>query len=255
MKDTFSTLCVLGAFHMSNVAAATIYLAGDSTMARGGGGSGTDGWGQYIASYLSLNVSNQAIAGRSARSYAREGHFNTIASEIQPGDFVVIEFGHNDGGSIAPIDNGRTDCPGNGTETCSTTYNGVAETVLTFPAYLEKAANTFKAKGAHVIIASQTPNNPWETGTFAYSPNRFWGYAEPAAEVSGVKYVDHGGYVASIFKDLGVTTVDSYYPNDHTHTSVAGAKVVAQAFLKGVVCDNLSLKSYLTTTSFQGGCL
>ncbi|KUL83225.1 hypothetical protein ZTR_10471 [Talaromyces verruculosus] len=252
MKNTFSTLCALGALHIGSVTAATIYLAGDSTMAPGGGGSGTDGWGQYIASYLSLNVSNQAIAGRSARSYTREGRFNTIASEIKSGDFVVIEFGHNDGGSLTPTDNGRTDCPGNGTETCSTVYDGVAETVLTFPAYLENAAKTFKAKGAHVIIASQTPNNPWETGTFVYSPNRFWGYAELAAEVSGVEYVDHGGYVASIFETLGETTVDSYFPNDHTHTSVAGAKVVAQAFLKGVVCDNLSLKSYLKTTSFEG---
>lgn len=43
MKNTFSTLCVLGAFRLSSVAAATIYLAGDSTMAPGGGGSGTDG--------------------------------------------------------------------------------------------------------------------------------------------------------------------------------------------------------------------
>lgn len=43
MKNTFSTLCALGALHMGHVAAATIYLAGDSTMAPGGGGSGTDG--------------------------------------------------------------------------------------------------------------------------------------------------------------------------------------------------------------------
>lgn len=43
MKNTFSTLCALGALHIGSVTAATIYLAGDSTMAPGGGGSGTDG--------------------------------------------------------------------------------------------------------------------------------------------------------------------------------------------------------------------
>ncbi|EED14084.1 rhamnogalacturonan acetylesterase RgaE [Talaromyces stipitatus ATCC 10500] len=255
MKNALSILCAFGAFHVSSVTAATLYLAGDSTMAPGGGGSGTDGWGQYLASYLSLTISNDAVAGRSARSYTRERRFNTIASDINPGDFVVIEFGHNDGGSLTPTDNGRTDCPGEGSQTCSTTYNGVHETVLTFPAYLEDAAATFRAKGAHVIISSQTPNNPWETGNFQYSPSRFVGYAELAAQKSGVEYVDHGAYVASIFEQLGKSTVDSYFPNDHTHTSVAGANVVAQAFLKGVVCGNSSLRSYLTSTDFAGQCL
>lgn len=166
-----------------------------------------------------------------------------------------MEFGHNDGGSLTPTDNGRTDCSGTGTETCQTVYDGVNETVLTFPAYLENASATFKAKGAHVIIASQTPDNPWENGTFDYAPSRFVGYAEVAASTADDEYVDHGAYVANIFDELGLTTVDSFYPMDHTHTSVAGAKVVAQAFLKGVVCGGLDLTSYLTTTDFPGECL
>ncbi|KAJ6072199.1 hypothetical protein N7499_010213 [Penicillium canescens] len=195
----------------------TIYLAGDSTMAKGGTGSGTAGWGEYVKPYTSLTVANQAVAGRSARSYTREGRFDAIAAVVQSGDWVVIEFGHNDGGSLSTTDNGRTDCGGTGSETCSTTYNGVAETVLTFPAYLEKAAKTFKAKGANVLISSQTPNNPWETGTFTYSPSRFVEYARLAAEVAGVSYVDHGAYVADRFETLGLTTVDSYFPLDHTH--------------------------------------
>lgn len=213
------------------------------------------GWGQYITPYMSLTVSNQAVAGRSARSYTREGRFATIASKVQSGDFVVIEFGHNDGGSLTPTDNGRTDCPGNGSQTCSTTYDGVSETVLTFPAYLEDAAAIFKTKGAHVIISSQTPDNPWETGAFTYSPSRFVGYAELAAKTAGVEYVDHGAYVADIYDELGKNTVDSYYPHDHTHTSEVGAEVVARAFLKGVVCGDVSLKNYLTTTDFPGECL
>ncbi|KAJ5293596.1 hypothetical protein PENANT_c002G07505 [Penicillium antarcticum] len=238
-----------------SVLGTTIYLAGDSTMAKGGTGSGTAGWGEYVTPYTSLTVANQAVAGRSARSYTREGRFDTIAAVVQSGDWVVIEFGHNDGGSLSTTDNGRTDCGGTGSETCSTTYNGVAETVLTFPAYLENAAKTFKAKGANVLISSQTPNNPWETGTFTYSPSRFVEYARLAAEVAGVSYVDHGAYVADRFEALGLTTVDSYFPLDHTHTSTDGASAVAQAFFKAVVCGNVALKNSLTTTSFPGSCL
>ncbi|KAJ5965267.1 hypothetical protein N7481_011981 [Penicillium waksmanii] len=233
----------------------TIYLAGDSTMATGGTGSGTAGWGQYVSPYTTVTVSNQAVAGRSARSYTREGRFDTIASQVQSGDWVIIEFGHNDGGSLSTTDNGRTDCSGTGDETCSTTYDGVAETVLTFPKYLENAAAKFKAKGANVLISSQTPNNPWETGTFTYTPSRFVAYAKLAAEAAGASYVDHGAYVADIFESLGLSTVDSYFPLDHTHTSATGAQVVAEAFFKAVVCGNVSLKSLLNTSSFPGDCL
>ncbi|KAL4895309.1 SGNH hydrolase-type esterase domain-containing protein [Aspergillus ambiguus] len=249
MKSTLLPLCLL-----PGSLAATLYLAGDSTMAAGGGGSGTDGWGQYVASDVSVTVSNKAIGGRSARSYTREGRFQAIADVLQAGDYVVIEFGHNDGGSLS-TDNGRTDCSGTGNETCQTVYNGVAETVLTFPAYLENASKLFRAKGAHVLISSQTPNNPWETGSFVYSPSRFVGYAKLAAQVAGVDYVDHGAYVADIFETLGASTVDSYFPNDHTHTSAAGAEVVANAFFKAVTCSNVALKSVLTTTDFEGECL
>lgn len=52
-------------------------------------------------------------------------------------------------------------------------HSGTAETVLTFPAYLQNAARTFKAKGASVIISSQTPHNPYEGGRFQYSASRF----------------------------------------------------------------------------------
>ncbi|PLB53483.1 rhamnogalacturonan acetylesterase RgaE [Aspergillus steynii IBT 23096] len=233
--------------------AATVYLAGDSTMASTNGGT-TDGWGDYITEYVSGTVSNKAIGGRSARSYTREGRFDDIASVVQSGDYVVIEFGHNDGGSLGN-DNGRTDCPGTGDETCETTYDGQQETVLTFPAYIQNAAKTFTAKGATVLISSQTPNNVWETGEYAYTPSRFVEYAQLAAENAGVEYVDHGAYVASRYESLGGDTVNRYYPSDHTHTSPDGAAVVAEAFLKAVVCSDVALKEVLSTEDFEGECL
>lgn len=114
-------------------------------MAPGGGGKGTEGksisspnppfqpfpsnintnpsssgWGQYLHYSLNLPVVNKAFAGRSARSFTREGRFDEIGTLLKKGDFVIIEFGHNDGSSHP--DNGRSDCPGNGAETCRYTY-------------------------------------------------------------------------------------------------------------------------------------
>ena len=192
-----------------------------------------------------------------------------MASNVKSGDYVVIEFGHNDGGSLSPTDNGRTDCNpvnDNYATTCQTTYkydhtsltttlsiptadwlhSGVQETVLTYEAYLVNAAKLFKAKGANVIISTATPNNVWETGTFTYSASRFVGYCEDAATASGSTFVDHGLYTADLYKQAGATTVDSYYPHDHTHTSPAGANVVARAFILALEATSSSLKNYIT---------
>ncbi|KAI0770387.1 SGNH hydrolase [Fomes fomentarius] len=233
-----------------------VYLAGDSTMARNGGGAGTgtDGWGQYLGASLDIEVVNNAIGGRSARSFTNEGRFQSIIDAVQPGDFVVIEFGHNDGGSLSTTDNGRTDCPGTGTEVCTSPTTG--EKVYTFVFYEVQAGKAIQAKGGNVIISSQTPNNPWEGGSFSYSPSRFVGYAQTAAKAIGANYVDHGQYVADRFQTLGLTTVDSYFPNDHTHTSPTGADVVAAAFVKSVLCANNNLAPHVknSTSSIPGTC-
>ncbi|EJD34903.1 hypothetical protein AURDEDRAFT_140474 [Auricularia subglabra TFB-10046 SS5] len=252
----FSTPAVLVA--TASVVHATVFLAGDSTMARNGGGAGTgtDGWGQFLQFSLNVPVNNQAIGGRSARSFTREGRFQTIINTVTSGDTVIIEFGHNDGGSLS-TDNGRTDCPGAGNETCQTVFNGVQETVLTYPAYLQNAARAMIAKGAQVIISSPTPNNPWEGGSFVYTPNRFTNYSRASAAAVGAAFVDHGQYTANRFQALGKGTVDAFFPNDHTHTSPAGANVVAQAFVKGLLCGNAPLKAQVrnSTASVPGSCI
>ncbi|KAL1610257.1 hypothetical protein SLS60_001922 [Paraconiothyrium brasiliense] len=135
--------------------------------------SNIQGWGVYLPFSVTLPVVNKAIGGRSARSYTVEGHFDELVKVVQPNDIVIIEFGHNDGGSLTPTDNGRTDCPGAGDERCTSTYNGETVTILTYPAYLINAGKALVAKGAKVIISSPTPNNPWEGGTFSYSPSRY----------------------------------------------------------------------------------
>jgi rhamnogalacturonan acetylesterase len=131
--------------------------------------------------------------------------------------------------------------------------------VQTYPTYLIAAAKLMTAKGAHVIISSPTPDNPWESGTFTYTPSRFTGYCKSIASTVGslAAFVDHGQYTANEFKALGAKTVDSYYPNDHTHTSPAGANVVSAAFVKGLLCGGSPLASYIknTTAAVTGSCI
>lgn len=71
------------------------------------------GWGQFLGQYLNIPVVNDAIAGTSARSYTEAGNFTDIIDTVQSGDFVIIEFGHNDGTS-GGVDNGREDATSDG---------------------------------------------------------------------------------------------------------------------------------------------
>ncbi|PNS15581.1 hypothetical protein CAC42_840 [Sphaceloma murrayae] len=239
-------------------AAPSVYLVGDSTMAKNGGGAGwSDGWGQYLGYSLSLPVVNRAVAGRSARSYTREGRFTELNNLVKSGDYVIIELGHNDGGSpnSASGDNGRSDCPGTGAETCKTTYNGVAETVLTFNAYIQNAAKALQAKGVNVILSSQTPNNPVETGKFSYTPARFVAAMKLAATNVKTMYIDHGNYTAQAYKRRTVAQVNAFFPKEHTHTSPQGADVVAKAFVKGLSCSTSPLKGFIKNATIEGTCL
>lgn len=125
-------------------------------------------------------------------------------------------------------------------------HRGVPETVLTFHAYLVNAAKLFRDKGANVIISSQTPNNVWEYGRYAWASPRFAAFAKDAASASGSTFVDHGRYVAALYLKAGSATVNSYYRLDHTHTSPAGAMVVARAFILALDATSSTLKSYIT---------
>ncbi|KEY72312.1 hypothetical protein S7711_00997 [Stachybotrys chartarum IBT 7711] len=230
----------------------TAYFLGDSTMARNGANDGvTDGWGNYIGNLLTITSVNRAIGGRSARSYWNEGRFQSVANEVQSGDIVVIEFGHNDGGSPESNDNGRSDCPGTGTQTCISDRTG--EVVYTFVFYVIQAARLYTAKGATVILSSQTPNNQWETGTWNGAPSRFVGYqriAKDALASSSVTFVDHHEAMSRMYRRLGASAVNALYPRDHTHTSPRGAELAAQSFVQAIAQSlngTTSLVNYLRT--------
>ncbi|KAJ8084463.1 hypothetical protein PM082_003233 [Marasmius tenuissimus] len=254
----FSAILLVLATVCASVSGQTVYLAGDSTMARNGGGSGTgsDGWGQYLGQYLSIPVVNNAVAGRSSRSYTDEGRFNTLVNTVKSGDFVVIEFGHNDGQS--GVDNGRQTAVGDGYDTTATVQDSTGKSIVihTFPYYIQNAVTALQAKGAIPIVSSQTPSNDWSNGAIVAGP-RFVGYAQTAASRTGVTYINHYGYAAQAYQKLGQSTVTTYFPVDHTHTSPTGANVVAQAFVRGLLCSSNALKSKVNSAgqAVPNGCI
>ncbi|QUL53111.1 rhamnogalacturonan acetylesterase [Paenibacillus tritici] len=77
----------------------TIYIAGDSTAAQKSGGEWPmAGWGEFLQAYVSreVRIMNRAVNGRSTRSFLAEGRLTDLERDLLPGDFLLIQFGHND---------------------------------------------------------------------------------------------------------------------------------------------------------------
>ncbi|QQZ60953.1 rhamnogalacturonan acetylesterase [Paenibacillus sonchi] len=77
----------------------TLYIAGDSTAAqKGGGEKPMAGWGEFLQEHFSpkIAVDNRAVNGRSTRSFLAEGRLEDIGKDFRCGDYLLIQFGHND---------------------------------------------------------------------------------------------------------------------------------------------------------------
>src|SRR5215472_9757142 len=95
----------------------TLFLIGDSTVNTPT--KGQMGWGKPIAAMFDTNriaVLNKARGGRSSRTYFTEGLWEEVRKELKPGDFLLMQFGHNDGGSLSD-GRARASIKGNGNET------------------------------------------------------------------------------------------------------------------------------------------
>lgn len=114
--------------------------------------------------------------------------------------------------------------------------------IHSFAFYIENAVASFLAKGVTPIISSVTPDNIW-SGTTIAPGGRFVTYAKSIGTRRNIVYVDHFAYVAQAYGKLGQTQTTTFYPIDHLHTSPAGALVVAQAFVRGLLCGTSTLKS------------
>src|SRR6184192_3918968 len=79
----------------------TLWIIGDSTVRNGQdtGNNGQWGWGNPIASYFDtskINVQNWALGGTSSRTFRTIGRWDKVLAQIKAGDFLILQFGHND---------------------------------------------------------------------------------------------------------------------------------------------------------------
>ena len=238
-------------------AAPTLFHIGDSTVRNGSGtgGNGEWGWGDLIAIYFDttrLNVVNCALGGRSSRTFLTQGHWDKVLAHLKRGDVVVMQFGHNDGGALNDTSRARGTIRGVGeeTETIDNLLTKQREVVHSYGWYLRKFVADTRARGATPVVASLIPRNRWEGGRVVRDRETFAGWAEQVARAEGVPFVDLNELVAREYEALGAERVKAFFPRDHTHTSLEGARLNARvvvAALKGLPANPLG--AYLSDSA------
>src|SRR5260370_13041253 len=224
----------------------TLFVIGDSTASN----SDHRGWGDPLADYFDLtkiNVGNRARGGRSSRTFVTEGLWESVRNELKPGDFVLIQFGHNDRGP-PDKEKARGSLAGTGEESQEFTMpNGNQEVVHTFGWYMRKFITETKVKGATPIVFSLTVRNIWKDGKVERGPGHFGEWSAEVAKETAVTFVDLTAAIADEYEKMGQEKVSALFPQDHTHTSAAGADLNASLVVAGIKgIPNCPLVNYLS---------
>ena len=225
----------------ANPALPSLILVGDSTVrnGQGNGGGGQWGWGEPLVTFFDpakINVVNRAIGGRSSKSYISEGQWDETLKYIRPGDVVLFQWGHNDGGKPDDPSRARASLPGTGNETVEI-ENPILkkhETVHTYGWYLTRYVEDTKAKGATPIICSLIPRKGWKDGKAVRNKDSYAGWAEEVAKKQHVGFIDLNEIIAARYDALGEAAVEPLFADPHTHTSMAGAEINANAVVTGL---------------------
>lgn len=229
-----------------------VWITGDSTVKnRDKDKDGMWGWGSQAYTVFDkdkVTCYNAAQAGRSTRSYIREGRWEKVYNALQPGDYVLIEFGHND---ICPIDDQkeRGVIPGTA-DTCHVykmKKDGRYEVVYSFGWYLKKMIDDAREKGATPILVSLTPRNEWPGGKVERRNDSYGKWYREVVEQTGVPFLDlHNLSADWLDKHCGSKEkAMKYFNHDHTHTSLKGAQMNAESIARGLRQMKSPLAAYL----------
>jgi lysophospholipase L1-like esterase len=243
-----------------NPALPTVFIVGDSTARN----QADLGWGDHFAHYFDntkINIANRAMAGRSSRSFYNEGRWANVLAEMKPGDFVLIQMGHNDGGTTTPEEDtkARASYKGLGDETVQYTLpkpfttgplaGQTTETIHTYGWYIRKYIADTKAKKATPILLTVTIRNIW-----ANDPDgnlrieRDMGYDQPIKQLAkdqNILLADMANVEADRLEDLGPDKTALLFPIDHTHTSPEGAEIAAESVVTALRNANAPIAAYL----------
>ena len=240
-----------------NENAPVVFVIGDSTVKNGQGKGDGDmwGWAAFFDNFFDtskISVENHALGGMSSRTFLTAGLWEKVLPGIKKGDYLIIQFGHNDGGSLST---GRARASLNGTGEESQTVimerTGGPEEVFTFGHYLRLYIRQAKAHGAIPIVLSHTPGNKW-TGDKMDRCNETYGkWSKEVAEQEGAYFIDINDRSARKFESLGIEKTKSYY-KDGVHTTFDGAVLNAKSVVEGILdLPNCPLNKYIEKTALS----
>lgn len=231
----------------------TLFLIGDSTVknGKGNGGGNQWGWGSFIAEHFDttrIHIENHALGGTSSRTFRTRGLWNQVLERIKPGDYVIMQFGHNDGSPLDDTARARGTIKSTGDEVREI-YNPITkqqEVVHTYGWYMSKFITEAREKGAIPVVCSPVPRSNWVDGKVKKGGEGYAKLAEETARTAGTHFIDLNQLITAKYDVLGEERVKLMFPADHTHTNLEGAKLNAAAVVEGLMSlSDLSLNTYL----------
>lgn len=163
-----------------------IVIAGDSTAADYADERAPQiGWGQSLQFFVTdpARIENRAVNGRSTVSYVNEGRWQSLLSDLRPGDLVLISFGHNDSRDDAPERYAAPD----------TTYRD----------HLIRFAKDVQDRRAHPVIVSPAARRLWEGPAMVETHGLYRRNAERAAHRTGAGFIDLSQLSLTYFETIG----------------------------------------------------
>jgi len=208
----------------------TVYTIGDSTMANKKAEVYPEtGWGQVFQNYFDakVRVSNHAVNGRSSKSFIDEGRWKVVLDSLKRGDYVFIQFGHNDEKADKPA-----------------VY---ADPSTTYRTNLEKYIVETRAKGATPILLTSIVRRKFDgSGKLVDTHGKYPDAVHEVAANLKVKLIDMQLLTHSLISSMGDEPSKKMYlwtapdqkfaegRKDDTHLSVEGAKTFAGLVAKEV---------------------
>lgn len=209
----------------------TIYAIGDSTVsAYPSSDYPRMGWAQPLQEYFTpacAKVQDKALSGRSSKSFYDEKAWDPIKSALRPGDFVLIQFGHNDE---------KDDMPALYTDP-QTTYK----------MYLSIYIDDTIAKGGTPILITPITRNYWSGGMVTDSHKGYPAAMRELAAAKHVALVDGDPLTMAYIMKIGqaAATQNVYLSGDSTHLQDKGAHTFAEIMLADMSRQRLPIASLL----------
>ena len=266
MKSKYSIIAILG------IAAGllagfskrqpVLYLIGDSTVATTTPQSEIQGWGGYLSSFFDttkIKVENRAVAGTSSRTYQtkgvhtiemlKNGMWDSIKVTLKPGDFVMMQFGHNDESPVNDSARARGSLKGIGADSVLI-YNRFLkrpEVVHSYGWYIKKFISDTRLRGAVPIVCSPVPKNFWKDSHVIRNTDDYGKWGSTVAENTGTFFIDLNKLIADQYDAEGQLKVNSFYfVKDNIHTTRAGAQLNATLVAGAIrAAKSCPLKDYL----------